>query len=109
MNKQPEQIALATILASDVQDPFGRVLIKAGQHLDERHRKVLKAWGISSVDVEATDNGQPLHSEPAIPEDLRTLLDARFGLTNRHHPAIEALYHLCLKRTAGDRLTRDPP
>ena len=103
MNKQLEQVTLAMILASDVQDPFGRVLIKAGQRLDERHIKVLKAWGISSVDVEATENGETLHGEPAIPEDLRTLLDARFELTNRHHAAVEALYHLCLKRTAGDR------
>ncbi len=50
------------ILAADVKNKHGNIMIKQGMTLTERHIMLLKAWGIPDADVEGADREQ-LHQE----------------------------------------------
>jgi hypothetical protein len=95
------------LLARDVTDPNGRVLIKAGTRLTKRHIDALKAWGIPELKVRPP--GSKGAGTARGDEDLALLrrsLDARFAMANLSHPAVAALYRYCLERAvqqaAGD-------
>ncbi|MFC1809243.1 hypothetical protein ACFL3D_03895 [Candidatus Omnitrophota bacterium] len=78
-----DDIQVGTILNEDVINPQGLVLIKKGIELTEKHIKVLRRWGISSVSLvdalDSVDNSRP--SADVIKEKLAevtTKLDSRF-------------------------------
>lgn len=50
------------ILAADVKNKHGNIMIKQGMTLTEKHVMLLKAWGIAQADVEGVDRDR-LHQE----------------------------------------------
>ncbi len=42
-------------LAADVTDRSGRVLLRAGLELTDKHLKILKTWGVTEASVESND------------------------------------------------------
>jgi hypothetical protein len=50
-----ERLTAGMVLASGVKDPFGRILIPAGQELLPRHIEVIRAYGIVEVDISGSD------------------------------------------------------
>ena len=91
-------------LAKDVQDPNGHVLIRAGVRMTERHLKACRSWGILDVAVQLAEEPEPgAASDPSALADMRALLDQQFSLSNRDHPAIQALYDICLQRAVENR------
>ncbi|MET0101732.1 MAG: hypothetical protein ABW078_08380 [Sedimenticola sp.] len=98
--------------AQDVVDGQGRTLIAKGTEVEQKHIRTLKSWGIDRVAVTSpqppieASSGSGVNS--AFQEELRQMLDQRFGLTNRQHPAIQELYDLCLAH-ALSRVGRTPP
>jgi hypothetical protein len=50
------------VLAADVKNKHGNIMIRQGMTLSEKHIMLLKAWGVTEADVEGADRDQ-LHQE----------------------------------------------
>jgi hypothetical protein len=93
-----DQVTAGMELSKDVYDPNGGILMRAGVQLTERHIKAFKSWGIQEISIRSTASAPPDAPDPATATEMRELLDARFGLSNLDHPAVQALYQICLER-----------
>lgn len=97
-----EQVEPGMRLAKDIYDPHGIVLLRAGIQVSERQIRALKSWGILEVPI-APDGGPPPPPPPAVAAEIRGMLDTQFSLSNLDHPAVRALYDICLERALGQR------
>lgn len=91
------------MLARDVTDGNGRMLLAAGKKIQEKHLKIFRAWGITEVDVEGSQAEQaagPLNEAvdsgrtEEIPKKMRVL----FKHNDLNHPAIKELLDICIAR-----------
>jgi hypothetical protein len=87
-------------LAADVLDKRGRILIPSGAELKEKHLSALPAWGVTRVEIEGDEVTAEADLEPELLEAAADELVPLFSLTNRTHPAMEALWTVCVRRTA---------
>ena len=100
-----DQVKVGMLLAKDLHDPNGAILIRAGVALTERHLKALKSWGIQHIAIQLAEAGPPSLAtmDPAFIAEARAHLDLQFSLSNPDHPAVHALYEICLERTLCHR------
>lgn len=99
-----EQVEPGMRLAKDVYDPHGTVLLRAGIQISERHIKAFKSWGIHEIPLEPEGGPpRPRTPDPAALAEIREMLDTQFSLSNLDHPAVRALYDICLERALGQR------
>lgn len=88
--------------AQDVVDTQGRTLIARGTDVTQKHIRILKTWGIEHVLVtppetppdSTTSDG---NAETVFRQELQQMLDQRFALADREHPAVNAIYNICLQ------------
>ena len=87
------------VLATDLKDGTGRLLLPGGAVLTEKHIRYCQMWGIVEVEVVGTDDADE-ELEPAIDPALvaaaEALVGARFRHTDRDHPAIAPLFRYCV-------------
>ena len=93
------------VLAGDVLDTSGRLLIARGTELTPRGIRVLKMWGVIEADVEGVgdeEGGSGLGPDldPAFVAAAERKARALLPYTNIDHPAGKALYRLCVARLA---------
>ncbi|MBK5965784.1 hypothetical protein CCR95_17290 [Thiocystis minor] len=100
-----DQVTAGMLLAKNLHDPNGAILIRAGVSLTERHLKALKSWGIQQIPIQSAEScPQSLAVlDPSLIAEARTQLDTQFSLSNPDHPAVHALYEICLERTLCHR------
>ena len=55
------------VVAKDVKDQGGRIMLRAGNEISEKHLGILKKWGIHDVDVEGHGEEERLRA-PAYPK-----------------------------------------
>ncbi len=95
-------------LASDVIERSGRVLLRTGTEITERHLDILRKWGVVEVDaLGAVDDspGQDLEPiDPALMAEAETKIQDLFRHTDRNHPAVSELQRLCAIRLARRQL-----
>ena len=90
-------------IAGDVIDDNGRHLIKKQTVLTQKSIRILKAWGITEVDVfDGASNESGASSDTSPGEDLvkkieRALIQ-RFMYNDLSHEAVQELLKLCVKR-----------
>ncbi len=90
------------VLAADVLDKRGRVLIPAGKELAEKYVAALPAWGVTRIEVEGDDiDGADAEVEPWALDEATTELEGFFRKSNRGHPAVDALFEVCVARRAA--------
>jgi len=84
---------IGATLTSDVTDRQGRVLLKTGVELNEKHIRTLQTWGVLEIDIEGTGNQTQISDQ--YPQDW---LDEADKLAQEHfqhcrldHPVVEAL------------------
>jgi hypothetical protein len=105
-----EQLSAGMCVAADVLDRSGRLLLGAGAEIQEKHLKVFRAWGVCQVEVASGKQPIPESSLQTlgIDTELRARVEAelarRFVHTDREHPAIQALFALCVEREACQQL-----
>lgn len=93
------------VLASDVKDRSGRILLAAGNPVTEKALRIFKMWGVTEADVEGVAQ-EELSAKKAAnlnPEILRKTeerLNELFIHCDREHPAIKELYRLATIRSA---------
>jgi hypothetical protein len=95
-------------LAGDVIERSGRVLLRAGTEITEKHLDILRKWGVTEVDaVGTTAETPPVDLEPVDPAILRESEEKAQGLfqhADREHPAVRELLRLCTLRIARQSL-----
>jgi len=91
------------ILAKDVKDRTGRVLLIAGNRLSENHTKIFRAWGVTEICTESdaspkdpekkkVDTESPVYKKAE--KELREL----FRHTDMKNPVVKELFQLSLER-----------
>jgi hypothetical protein len=53
------QLKPGMILATDVTDTAGRLLLSKGQPIAPKHLNIFKMWGVPEVQVKNTDGDEP--------------------------------------------------
>ena len=91
------------ILAADVLNLHGQLLIGTGRQLTARHLEVLKAWGVAAVAVDAREE-LPAQAQPSpnaarisAASEIMRMLFCRQDLTN---PVVLELFEVCATRKA---------
>jgi hypothetical protein len=97
-----ENIETGMVLASDVRDRSGRMLLGSGTELTQKHLIIFRTWGVLEVDIA----GRGSDAASQIPVDVDPLelaaaeeaLVPLFRHTNRGHPAVIELMRLATLR-----------
>lgn len=88
------------ILAADLREPGGRMLLPAATELTDRHLRYFQMWGVSGAEIEGDELDLP-HAFPVDPE-VRAAVEARVTSLFRHadlvHPAVAQVHAYCVAR-----------
>jgi hypothetical protein len=100
------------VVAGDVCDRSGRLLLSAGSPLHERHLAVFRSWGVCTVEVASPgepreDPPEPVTLDPELRAEVEQSVARRFHHTDRKHPAIGTLFELCVQRLARKQMRRE--
>jgi HD-like signal output (HDOD) protein len=94
-----DKLKSGMVLAEDVKDIKGRLLLHRGANIESDHIRILKIWGISEVSV-FRKVGDPNNFEPPIDqEQLKKVKEHThfvFSHADLDHPAIKQLFDLCV-------------
>ncbi|ACL72926.1 hypothetical protein [Thioalkalivibrio sulfidiphilus] len=103
------------VLAEDIHDRTGRLLMPAGLPLKERHLRVLMTWGVTEVTIwtetQPDNDEQPGHSDadpatpvldPALRSRLAPVADDLFRHCDMSLPVSQTLYEASLRRIAAE-------
>lgn len=98
-----DNLEIGMVLAGDVQDRNGRMLLGAGTELTQKHLVIFRTWGIAEVDIagiDYVDNESPLPPEvdQAALEAAELSLIPLFRLAGTEHPALRELLRLAAIR-----------
>lgn len=103
-----KEVSVGLVLAADVTNRNGVVLLKQGMTISERQINVLKTWGITHVDIEGNDNETPLQELIAAHPEYMTEADSRaaqlFAHADGKHPLFQALMPLWKQRFVLNRI-----
>jgi hypothetical protein len=103
-----EDLEAGMLLAEDVRDQQGRLLMPAATELTERHLRAFQLWGILGVKIRRP--GEEVESaERPVPPELQAEAEAIVQERLRHNtgadPVIAELREICIARV-GQRLAR---
>lgn len=99
-----DQVRAGMLLVKDVFDPQGCILVRSGVTVTDRHIRAFKSWGVTEVTVQSGNAAAPSQAQdPTALVQMREFLDTQFSLSNLDHPAVRALYELCLERALSNR------
>jgi hypothetical protein len=100
-----ENLEPGMLLASDVKDRGGRVLLTAGQEITEKHLRIFRMWGVTDADVQGVEM-EEVASKAASSVDPQALLKAEehmkwlFQQANTDNPFMKELLRLVTLRAA---------
>jgi len=98
-----ENIETGMVLASDVHDRSGRLLLGAGAELTQKHLVIFRTWGVSEADIAGLGSNETADLIPpdVDPQELAAAEQALIPLfrhTDRKHPAIIELMRIAALR-----------
>ena len=109
MNTVPvDDLQPGMVLASDAVHHSGRVLLRSGTSLEEKHIRIFKAWGLTDVAIEGfakTRLEATLldHADPAGLREAEDEVRSLFRHTDLTQPVISELYHLLVQQRAEQK------
>ena len=91
------------ILASEVKDRAGRVLLAAGQEITEKHLKIFKTWGVSDANIEGASQEDMVSQDlvdvdPEIHAKAEEYITAKYRHAGTPHPGLKELARLAVIR-----------
>jgi hypothetical protein len=98
-------VQVEMVLAKDVTNINGQLLVPKGIKISEKHLTLLQAWGITEVEIEGVSR-EDVASQTAAQIDPQILAEAEacmvdiFQHANREHAAVKELFDQCVLRTA---------
>lgn len=98
-----ENIEVGMVLAGDVHDRSGRLLLGAGAELTQKHLVIFRTWGVLEADIEGQGSENSCDAIPADVDPLELAAAEReiaplFCHTNINHPAIIELIRIAALR-----------
>jgi HD-like signal output (HDOD) protein len=102
-------LKVGMILAEDVKDRNGRLLLSSGLALTDKHIRILKIWGVPEADIEGVSRENVEEEVLAnIPEEFleaaREYMAVRFRHNDPEHEAVAELMRYCTMRKAQEML-----
>ena len=95
-----DKIKSGQVLAEEVRDVNGRLLLSKGHTIEAKHIRVFKIWGISEVNLLADDHhdepSDPL-MDPAMIEQTKKNVATLFCHVDLEHPAIKEVYKIAVQ------------
>ena len=85
------------ILADDVKDMKGKLLLAKGQELEAKHIRIFKIWGVTEVNVVGNDGSEEAPGSDVSPELIEKIKEKTkplFCHVDIDHPAIEEIFRL---------------
>jgi putative nucleotidyltransferase with HDIG domain len=95
------------VIAGDLKDRSGRLLMIKGTVLTSKHIKICKMWGVVEAEVEGISCEDVKSSvmkqfDPAEIAAAEEIIRQRFSHNDMNHPAVLELFRLCtLRKVAG--------
>ena len=104
-----EDLKPGMVLAADVKDRNGRVLLAAGGEITEKHIRIFRMWGATGADVEGVAREQIASEaaaaiEPAMLQEAEGQIRELFARTNMEHPVVKELFRLATLRIVHQRM-----
>jgi hypothetical protein len=100
-----ELLQKGMVVANDVKNIDGMLLIPAGCTLTERQINILQAWGVAEIEIQNSDaigDTDPLTRLTAEQlEKLTAEVRGRFWCPDETNPVHEEIFKLILRRRAG--------
>lgn len=97
-----DDLEVGMILAEDVHDQQGRLLLPSGSELTERHLRAFQMWGILTVKVRGAGEEEP--PELVISPEVLAAADAKVRERLRSHdlesPVIAEIFQFAVQREA---------
>ena len=95
-----DDLQIGAILAADVKDRGGRLLLSAGAEIEERHLKIFRGWGVADIHIEADDDidGSATNEDPEFRAMVTMEVKKDFEENDLNHPFIQALLEICVDR-----------
>lgn len=98
-----ENIETGMLLASDVYDRSGRMLLGAGAELTQKHLVIFRTWGVLEADIVGQGNHDAADQIPSDVDPLELAaaeqaLAPLFRHTNLNYPAMIELMRLAALR-----------
>ncbi len=98
-----DNLEIGMVLATDVLDRNGRMLLGAGAELNQKHLTIFHTWGVVEADIAGIDYAD---TEPTLPPeiDIEALAAAEASLqplfihSGIEHPALRELLRLAAIR-----------
>lgn len=88
------------ILAEEVRDINGRLLLARGNEIGDNHIRIFKIWGVSEVTVEGPDQGNDKcdpEFNPEIIEQVSETVKDLFQHTDLEHPLVKKIFNLAVQ------------
>ena len=92
-----EKLKPGKILAEEVRDINGRLLLARGNEIGPNHIRIFKIWGVSEVTVEGPARGNDKFDpdlNPEIYEQVQETAKSLFRHVDLDHPVIKKLFNL---------------
>ncbi|MFQ5469886.1 MAG: hypothetical protein ACE5EH_06200 [Gammaproteobacteria bacterium] len=104
-----EDLKPGMVLAEDATQLNGRVLLRAGTELTEKHIKVFKTWGVTEANIEGVSKESVANEEleqlsPEILKDAEDKTRHLFRHCDLENPVSAELYRLCVMARAGNKV-----
>lgn len=96
-----DDLEAGMILAEDVHDQQGRLLLPSGSELTERHLRAFQMWGILTVKIRGTgeEPAEPVVS-PEILAAAETRVRERMAHHDLEHPVLAEIFRYAVQREA---------
>jgi len=88
-----DQARPGMMLAAEVFDRRGRLLMRPDTELTEKHLESLRMWGVTHVDVDVADDEPELveQLDPEVVAEVEAELDELFANAGPPHPFLDGL------------------
>jgi hypothetical protein len=98
-----ENMAPGMLLAVDVHERNGRLLLGAGTELTEKHIYIFRTWGVVEADIIGAEEDNDIHTftntiEPEVWTAAEAGIMSLFRHTDLAHPCMNQLLHLGVLR-----------
>jgi len=98
-----DNLTTGMVLAADVHDRSGRLLLGEGTELTQKHLGIFRTWGITEASIVGIDESEGQSALPAdvSPEDLARAeksLEPIFRLAGTDHPVMKEILQLAALR-----------
>ena len=82
------------VLAQEVRDINGRLLLKSQKEIHASHIRIFKTWGVTEVNIRGNNGSRDTSTSPADPELIektREKTRERFSHADLDHPAMKEI------------------